>query len=54
MPPATPPSEALRRRPPPLPPMRLGRLSQAGLIGLRLLLGLTTAMALYAALRGGH
>jgi hypothetical protein len=49
-----PPIEELRRRPPPLPPMRLGRLSQAGLIGLRLLLGLTTAMALYAAFCGVH
>jgi hypothetical protein len=32
--------------------MRLGRGAQAALIGLRLLLGLTTAMALYAALHG--
>ena len=39
---------SLRRRSPSLPPMRLGRFAQAGLIGLRLLLGFTAGMAAYA------
>jgi hypothetical protein len=43
-----------RRRPPPLTPMRLGRFAQAGLIGLRVLLGVSTAMAAFAAFRGPH
>jgi hypothetical protein len=37
-----------RRRPPPLPPMRLGRFAQAGLVGLRVLLCVTAAMAAFA------
>ena len=47
---AGPTARAARRRPPPLPPMRLGRFAQAGLIGLRVLLGLSAAMAAFAAL----
>lgn len=41
------------RRQPPLPPMRLGRFAQAGLIGLRMLLGLSAAMAAFAAFHTG-
>jgi hypothetical protein len=41
-----------RRRPPPLPPMRLNPFAKGCLFGLRLLLGATTAMAAYAALHG--
>lgn len=51
--PAEAPSGA-RRRPAPLPPMRLGRSAQAGLIGLRVLLGVSTAMAAFAAFHGPH
>jgi hypothetical protein len=34
--------------------MRLDPIAKAGLIGLRLLLGATTVMAVYAALHGVH
>jgi hypothetical protein len=43
---------SFRRRPSPLPPMRLGRFAGAALIGLRVLLGLSAAMAVFAAIRG--
>lgn len=37
---------------PPLPPMQLGLLTKGALIGIRVLLGVTTAMATYAAFHG--
>lgn len=43
-----------RRRRAPLPPMRLGPLTKASLIGLRVLLVVMTAMAGYAAFYGAH
>ena len=43
-----------RRRPPPLPPMRLGRGAQAGLLALRVVLGTSLVMAGFAAVHGPH
>ena len=42
------------RRRPPLPPMQLGYVAQIGLIGLRVLLVLSAAMALFAAINAPH
>jgi hypothetical protein len=46
---APPEPDTLRKHstPPPFPTMRLSRTARAALIGLRLFLGLTTAMAIY-------
>ena len=45
------PVDGARR--PPLPVMRLSPVAQAGLVSLRVLLGLTAAMAIFSAFHGG-
>jgi hypothetical protein len=39
---------------PPFPPMRLSRAARAGLLGLRLILGLISAMAIFTFLHGSR
>lgn len=43
------PAAVSRARPAPLAPMRLGAWAQTGLVALRVLLGLSTVMALFTA-----
>jgi hypothetical protein len=50
----TPTTTSGRRRPPPLPPMRLGRRARAGLLALRVVLGASVVMATFAAVHGPH